>query len=541
MPESLSKSPEKFSTPQEELEYLRERVRAKERELESEKKPPEREKIISEELKSYREQPEIGPKATLRPEEQKGIIEGLKPEPHDRQIYELANLLEEKGIKNTFSVLDKLGSPHLEDDFHRFLVQYIKAGYEVAGLKEKEPLFRSLKMTLYEVLLPEEYPEKGEREKPLKELISSMEQFYSGMLSIYDPKKWPSHFSIELAMPAVGEEFSFYVSVPSEKSELFEKHILSVFPNAKLIEQRDDYNIFNESGAAVASVAGLKNKPIFSIKTYEDFDFDPLNTLLNSFSKIDKEGEGAAVQIIFSPAGGQKILSKFKHALEQIRKGKPLKEAVKVPLSLGGEIFQTLKEAFGPDKKKKQKDKEKDRFPAEKEEKDEKALENIQKKISAPIVKANIRLVTSSRTEAEAESILSDLESAFNQFENTQGNKFKFKRLAGSKLFQMLKDFSFRMFREDQAMPINIKELTSVMHFHTEAVKSAPQLRRAKAGSAPAPTSLPSEGVILGINRHRNMEKTVRITDEDRLRHFYTIGQTGTGKSSLLKNLIIQD
>ena len=52
---------------------------------------------------------------------------------------------------------------------------------------------------------------------------------------------------------------------------------------------------------------------------------------------------------------------------------------------------------------------------------------------------------------------------------------------------------------------------------------------------------MPNDGVLLGINKYRNSETEVHITREDRLRHFYTIGQTGTGKSVLLKNMAIQD
>lgn len=538
MPESFGKNFGKFDSVEAELEYLREKVREKEAAFEGAKERPETEKIISEEIESYRREPTAGPKVEIQPSETKGIIEGLKPEPHDKQMSELAALIQEKGIKNAFAILDKVGDSHLEDDLHRFLVQYVKAGYKL-GLKEKEPLYRALNMTLFEILLPEEYRDKNEQQKPLKELISSMEQFYAGMLSIHDPKKWPSHFSIELAMPAVGEEFSFYVSVPTEKSELFEKQILSVFPNAKVIEQKDDYNIFNEDGASVGSILGLSNKPIFPIKTYEEFDYDPINSLLNAFSKVDKVGEGASIQIIFSPSGGGEILRKFKYALEEIKKGKSVKEAAKVPMSFGGEVVGTLREVFSSNKKKTT---GKDGIPVQRnEEVNQQALENIQKKISSPIIKTNIRLVASSRTEDEASSILSDLESAFNQFENTDGNKFKFLRLSGNKLFQMQKDFSFRMFRDDYALPLNLKELTSIIHLNTEAVKSAPQLKRAKSGSAPTPSGLPADGVLLGVNRHRNLATEVKITDEDRLRHFYIIGQTGTGKSSLLKNLIIQD
>ena len=79
------------------------------------------------------------------------------------------------------------------------------------------------------------------------------------------------------------------------------------------------------------------------------------------------------------------------------------------------------------------------------------------------------------------------------------------------------------------------------MHFPTSSVKSSPQLKQAKAGSAPAPVDIAKDGIVLGINKHRNMETKIYMTKEDRLRHFYTIGQTGTGKTTLLKNMITQD
>ncbi|OHB13175.1 MAG: hypothetical protein A3G99_00250 [Candidatus Zambryskibacteria bacterium RIFCSPLOWO2_12_FULL_39_23] len=49
------------------------------------------------------------------------------------------------------------------------------------------------------------------------------------------------------------------------------------------------------------------------------------------------------------------------------------------------------------------------------------------------------------------------------------------------------------------------------------------------------------EGTLLGVNSYRNVETPIYMQDEDRLRHLYTIGQTGTGKSTLLKSMIIQD
>ena len=88
-------------------------------------------------------------------------------------------------------------------------------------------------------------------------------------------------------------------------------------------------------------------------------------------------------------------------------------------------------------------------------------------------------------------------------------------------------------------MPLNLKELSTVFHFPYGIISS--QLKQAKAGIAPAPVEMSEEGIILGINNYRGRETMVHMSQEDRVRHMYVIGQTGTGKTSILKNMIVQD
>ena len=88
---------------------------------------------------------------------------------------------------------------------------------------------------------------------------------------------------------------------------LFEKQVLSFYHNAQVIDSPDDYNIFNESGATSASYATLSEKAVMPIHTYEDMDQDPMNTVLNAFSKLKHQGEGAAIQFVVAPAGNKFI------------------------------------------------------------------------------------------------------------------------------------------------------------------------------------------------------------------------------------------
>jgi len=58
---------------------------------------------------------------------------------------------------------------------------------------------------------------------------------------------------------------------------------------------------------------------------------------------------------------------------------------------------------------------------------------------------------------------------------------------------------------------------------------------------APAPINSPKQGIILGHNVYRGKDTIIRIKDDDRRRHLYVIGKSGTGKSAFISNLARQD
>lgn len=523
-----------LKTPEEEIVFLRAQLAEKEKLLNSEQ-------AVKETIQEYKEVPhqEVLHKEYVLPKEKtEAIVLELTPEEHDEKISDLLGMMQTHGVKNALTVLDQMNNPHLQDDFERFLVQYIKAGFPVQGMPEKSPEFKALHMTLYEVTLPEKTGE--EKERALKEVISSMEQFYSGMMSVDDPSG-TGYFTIELAVSNQADDFSFNVAVHDTKKSLFEKVILSIFHNAKVIEHKDDYNIFNEKGATVASYAQFTKNAIWPLKTYDQFDHDPLNSILNSFSKIKTKGEGAAIQIVVTPQG-DKHTKRFKKTLDDIMKGEKISEAItKHDDGFGKYVEGFFKGITALTESKEQKEKAKEKKKEAAGNVDQISTEQIKLKMLSPTVATNIRIVASAENETIAGGILSDIEASFNQFENTHGNKIIFNKVKKSELKGLLYDFSFRLADDKRRLLTNIKELTTLIHFPATVIKSAPHLKTAKAGSAPAPLELAREGIILGVNRDRGVETKVFMTPEDRLRHFYVIGQTGTGKTTLLKNMIAQD
>lgn len=538
----------KLATPEEELRYLREQVMRKEAELAEHGKAPsmsERVQIISEKIHEHRAAPEdvLSPEyriteSSIHSAAEK-VLANLNLGEGEGAIKELLHTMEEKGIKNAFSVLEKLHDPHLADDFHRYLVRYIATGLVAPGFNEKAPRFRALKMTLYEIALPGPKNAEQDRSKTLKELISRMEQFYAGLLSVEKgaPDE-PNYFVLELAVPSDSPELQFYAAVPNGKHDLFEKQLLAIFPDAHMVPQPRDYNIFTPGGASLVSTATFAENPALPLKDYADFDYDPINTITNAFAKIEHVGEGAALQIIVEPQG-ERYVKHYRKVLQALRKGEKSSAAFTIPsTTLGSIAFEIKQTLFSTKPKDVEKAKQAEIRQAET---NKSYIEQVEKKTSAPIAGVTMRLVVSSRSEGRAAQVLDDLESAFNQFANTQGNRLKFTRTAPRRLQKTLDDFSFRLPDSSSVLPLSLRELTALYHFPPSGIESSPHLKQARFTHAPAPLSLPKSGVLLGANTYRGQETEIHLGPEDRLRHLYIIGQTGTGKTGLMKSMIIQD
>jgi hypothetical protein len=535
--ENLNFENKKFKTPEEELSFLKEYILNKERELSKEKKEAgpnnlesaEKEEVARRVLESYEtNKPEdVLAKGNIIPEKMRDeIVLKLSPEAHDQKMAELISMVYEKGISNTLDIVLRMNNPHLADDFHRFLVQYLKSGYQVTGLDEKTPLAKSLKRTLFEVTLT--YNNEGE--KDLQSFLSWMEQFYSGMASVSDKDK-QEHISLEITNALGSREFIFYISVPDYKTDLLEKQIISIFSNASVEAKTDDFNTFFEGGYSIGAYLKQKNTAAQVIKTYEQFSSDPMKVILNVFSKLDKDSESATIQLILKPTDGFYIKN-YKKALERLEKGEKGPEELYVKDNLGSRFSSKLSK-FISGKPSTDQDRE--------SRTDNEMIQNVQEKIKSPVASTNWRIVVSSPNKERSESIFSEIQSAFNQFENTQGNKIEFFEIGEREKKEFFKKFSFRDYDYHYEMPLNYKEISTMMHLPFEGNIASPELKTNKMKTSPAPLRIPEKGLHLGTNIHRGNRQEIYYTPEDRLRHFYVIGQTGTGKTNILKNMIVQD
>ncbi len=377
-----------------------------------------------------------------------------------------------------------------------------------------------------------------------REEIIAMEQFLTSLSSLkWKASSWKQWFYqapnivLEVANPSSSEEIFFCLSMPKRFRENIEKQLHSFFPNA-VIEKVSDYTVFSPDSATAVAVLGLSKNHALPLRTYRSIGIDPLSEISNALSRLNTEAEGAAIQIVLAPAptgwrsSGHEIAQKMQG-------GKRLRDAQEDSLmkNAGKEIGKGMIGVLsGGNMPTPQSDPSEKQVALTPEEQD--LVKAIDGKANKAAFSANIRLVATAETHERAAEILSHMENAFSQFENPEVNLFRVLRRVKEK--QAVFEYIFRTFDEEDASVLGVEEVSSIFHFPISTTET-PKIKWLKAGAAPPPINIPSEGLLMGYNDYRGTKTEIRITDNDRRRHLYTIGQTGAGKSNFLQEMAKKD
>jgi hypothetical protein len=421
-------------------------------------------------------------------------------------------------------------------------ITFFSGGFWVlrSFLNYRAQINRSLNMDLEIVRVTKIFKDKSENSNNpelWKEEIGAMEQLLTTLSSIHEKKSLLGHFlysepyiALEIANPSNSEEIFFYLAVPRKFRDSIEKQVHSYFPNAS-IEKVSDYTVFSPGSFTASAALGLKNSYSLPIRTYEHMDVDPLGEISNALSKLNTESEGAAIQIVLRPTGKnwKKAGRGIAHRMQQ---GKQLKDAHSnsIAIELGKGMIQVIQN------KPPEKIMAKEAVQLTPEEQE--VVKKIENKSNKAGFKVNIRLLASAASQERADEILSHVENAFSQFENHEINHFSIKKRIKEK--KIVFDYIFRNFDEENSTILSTEEIASIFHFPISTTET-PKIKWLKAGSAPPPLNIPKDGIVLGFNDYRGVKTDIRLTDLDRRRHLYTIGQTGTGKSAFLQEMAKQD
>ncbi len=342
--------------------------------------------------------------------------------------------------------------------------------------------------------------------------IEAADQFFASLFGFkrsWWKALWKGQYRISFEIVAKSSGIGFYVVVPDELALAVEKKINGAYPEAE-IDIIDPNEVWDRGDFSAVAELKLSGSPFYPIRIYEDLSTDPMNTITSSMSKLS-ENDVIALQYLIKPASnswrrqGQSFGARIKGRASDPEKG--------------GKVDTSL-------------------------------VEGVDKKVAKPGFDVTLRIVSIAENETVAEEHIQNIVTSFDQFTDVTYNKFK---RVNPKARNIIDNFIYRtMDVVDLSIPVldvslyrntsilNTAELATIFHFPGENVKT-PGIMWLKSRHAPAPEDVPVEGLYLGLNEYRGQERKIYMKEKDRTRHFYIIGQTGTGKSEFMKTLAIQD
>ena len=386
------------------------------------------------------------------------------------------------------------------------------------------------------VVLAIQVPKQNEKN------AASAEQFFAALHGIYrsDPIA-QEHLSFEIV--GSRENIIFYVFTPLHLRDFVEGQLYAQYPDLD-IKQVPDYtkSIHLEGMHVAATKVQLTKEDVYPIKTYTSSDIDPLAGITAVLSGLG-ESEHVWFQMVTRPVGDE-WQNKGVNYVNAIRSGStPHSAAVNATSRAGRLAIRVISEIFQAGAG--TADMGHSSEPPKLSSPQEAALKGIESKITKLGFETLFRMVVIGPDVTTVRTRTQSVLAALKQYNTTNLNGF-----VGGEIrvddFNLWQKYLSREF-EEKGTVMNIEELASVYHFPMQSVESsAISWAGSKKGDAPFNLPLkdetdPKDMTVLGKTDFRNSSKEFGVKVDDRKRHIYVIGKSGTGKSTLLENMIIGD
>lgn len=367
--------------------------------------------------------------------------------------------------------------------------------------------------------------ERQDTVKDFREHVSLMEQFLTSFKQVDKGSVMRSYFApdfLSFELSARPGEVSFVIAVHRKYRIFVEKQLSAIYTDI-VIEEIDEPVIFEEGAVAMGAEIELEKKYFIPFKSYKELESDPLNPILSSLAKLG-EGERAAVQVVIRsmPDIWQDNAQRYEKKLSK----KAKKHHDNIIARVVGMFLKGVEE----------------HKESESEDYKDANTEHIAEKAKKVGYTVAIRVMVSSPDPEGARVELEHFRAGFSQFASPGYNRFKMKKIQLHGAF--FRRFLLRLPSTRwwiHPMILSLEEVASLYHFPHSKYNKIHEIKWQRFKIVGAPADLPSEGILLGHNEYRGKRREVRLTTEDRFRHFYVIGQTGTGKTSILQSMARQD
>lgn len=351
------------------------------------------------------------------------------------------------------------------------------------------------------------------------------------------------HISLEMASSVDG--IRFYVYTPVQFKNFVESQVYAQYPTAEIREAVDYSKGVGDASHVAATEVTLAKDFVFPIKTFRDFEVDPLAAITSALSAVGPL-EQVWLQILVRPVDdfwqerGHDYVQMVRDGVQpvSINPQDIIIDVGKHIVSVGANVFPYMMRGPTPPPVGNDRPAPPPRLSAG----TELELKMIENKLSKIGFETKIRLVGIGATADVASQRLSGILAALKQFTTANLNGFIADPESPSSS-AVVAAYQQRLFPEREAgdFILDIEELASIFHLPNISVET-PTISWTRAKKGEPPLNLPTENaVILGETLYRNSQTRFGIRKADRRKHMYIIGKTGVGKSTLIENMIIQD
>ncbi|HEY8886599.1 MAG TPA: type IV secretion system DNA-binding domain-containing protein [Candidatus Microsaccharimonas sp.] len=345
------------------------------------------------------------------------------------------------------------------------------------------------------------------------------------------------HLSFEVA--SVNGQIRFYAWVPKPLRSFVESQIYSQYPTVQIRDAEEDYVAHEREHSVIyTSEIILTDNEVLPIKTFQNFEVDPLAGITGTLAKLEQTGEEIWIQILVRP-----IADDWHKQSEGWIKGvKAGKTSLFGGNGGGAAFFGGIFEALW----KPPEESAKTAAPKELSDRTKTRIAEAEKKATKLGYKVKIRLAYLGEDQVSARQRMQAIVGTFKQYNSTNLNGFKV--ASASFKTEDLAKYRQRAFGRDGFI-LNIEELASVFHLpHTNV--ETPNIVWASSKTAEPPAKLPvitgnsaiDENIsAFGLTNFRGINHQFGMLRSDRSRHVYIIGQTGAGKSGTLELFALSD
>jgi hypothetical protein len=302
-------------------------------------------------------------------------------------------------------------------------------------------------------------------------------------------------FPLSFEIVATAERISVQLACRRRDTKLVCQQVRACFPEVVLLDNKDKLDAAWNSKKRTAIVEfGLSHEFMRPIRTFRKFDPDPLAGIVGAMEGVEKDELGI-LQVLFQPA---------QH---------PWADS----------IVRSVTDWEGHS------------FFADSPEMVALAKDKVQR----PLFAAVFRVVGQAKSTGRAWQIAGALGAGFKQLDNPQSNQLIPINNENYDDEHHSEDVLRRQSRRS-GMLLNSQELISLVHPPSESVRSE-KLVRQRSKTKAAPAAGQGQPMVLGENIHQGKKTTMALCIEQRVRHMYVVGASGTGKSTLLLNMVLQD